>query len=129
MTNVAHPDNEPLGSVGRSELADKVYWTAPGLTREQARKLVDDVLHEIVDALTTDGKVMLTGFGNFAVSSKSARVGRNPKTGEEYPIDARKSVSFKAAGGMRRAVAAGKPRPVRANRSRHDENKRQDRAP
>ncbi|MDE2362463.1 MAG: HU family DNA-binding protein [Hyphomicrobiales bacterium] len=110
-------------------MADKVYWTTPGLTREQARKLVDEVLQEIVDALIQDGKVMLTGFGNFAVSSKGARVGRNPKTGEEYPIAARKSVSFKAAGGVRRAVAAKTPKPVRAKRLRHDEDKRQDRAP
>jgi integration host factor subunit alpha len=103
-------------SVGRNELADKVYTTGRGLTRAEARTLVDQVLEEIVDGLTHDGKVLLTGFGHFAVSAKHARVGRNPRTGEEYPIVARRVVKFRAAAQLRAAVVAGEKREIRARK-------------
>lgn len=99
--------NDAKGAVGRDDLADKAYKAAAGMTRSAARAIVDQVLAEIVEGLVQDGKVLLTGFGHFSVNAKGPRVGRNPRTGKEYPIAARKSVSFRAAAGVRNAVSNG----------------------
>lgn len=104
-------EKAPGPSIGRSELAAKVYWTAPGMTRADARVLVDQVLQEIIEGLADDGKVMLTGFGHFAVNLKAQRNGRNPKTGQEFPIAARRVVSFRASSQLKRSVAASVSRP------------------
>ena len=92
-------------SIGRNELAEKVYAAVRGLTRVDSRALVDQVLEEIAAGIVDDGKVLLTGFGHFSVSSKNARIGRNPRTGEEFPIVARRVVKFRAAAQLREAVA------------------------
>ncbi len=66
------------------------------LTKQEARKLVDDFFNEIAQNLANGREVKLSGFGNFYLNDKSARPGRNPKTGEAVEISARRVVSFKA---------------------------------
>lgn len=79
----------------RADLLEAVYGTCPGLSRAQAREVVEQSLDEICSALERGETVKLRAFGAFSVRSKRARVGRNPKTGEEYPITARRVLTFR----------------------------------
>jgi DNA-binding protein HU-beta len=66
------------------------------LPKGQAERAVNTVFDDIVQALRNGDKVNISGFGTFAVSSRKARSGRNPKTGETIQIGASKSAKFKA---------------------------------
>lgn len=82
-----------------------VYGALQGrVSRSCARRLVDDLVEIIVSALVRDGEVKLHRFGKFVVREKAARMGRNPKDGQVYPIAARKSVSFYPARDFKDAV-------------------------
>ena len=71
---------------------------------EQAVEAVETVLEIMKSNLEKGDDVMLSGFGKFKVSDKKPRVGRNPRTGEEIMIDARKVVTFKPSGKLRGRV-------------------------
>ena len=90
-------------TVTRSELAEAVN-EATTLSRAEAKQLVDEVIDEISNALLNDGLVKLTKFGVFSVRLKPERTGRNPKTGEEALITARRIIAFKPAVGLRRKI-------------------------
>jgi integration host factor subunit alpha len=75
------------------------------MARREARALVDEVLEQITVALMQDGVVMLSGFGKFEARRKAARIGRNPKTGEEHEITPRLSVVFKPSALLRSKVS------------------------
>jgi integration host factor subunit alpha len=79
----------------RADLMHAVYVNGPGLSRSEAKDIVETMIREICLALETGESVKLRGFGTFAVRSKRSRVGRNPKTGREYPITARRVMTFK----------------------------------
>jgi integration host factor subunit alpha len=80
----------------RAELTEAVYLMS-GLPRHKAALLVQQVLGEISDALVGGENVKLSGFGVFTVRDKAERVGRNPKTGVEVPIESRRAITFKAS--------------------------------
>jgi len=67
------------------------------ISRTKAHKIVDTVLKEIKHGLVLDGIVTLRGFGSFRTRNKTERIGRNPKTGEQAVISARRVPSFKAS--------------------------------
>jgi nucleoid DNA-binding protein len=75
-----------------------------GLTRVQAEKAVNATLEEIKDGLQRGEPVILRRFGSFQVRDKRARTGRNPKTGEEAGIPARRVVRFKSGEHFRELV-------------------------
>ena len=81
-------------TVTRAELSEAVYRKV-GLSRAEAAELVEQVLGEISDSLAAVEDVKLSGFGAFLVRSKGERVGRNPKTGVEVPIEKRRVLMFK----------------------------------
>ena len=81
-------------TVTRPDLSEAVYH-AVGLSRAESARLVEQVLGEISDSLAAGEDVKLSGFGNFLVRSKGERVGRNPKTGVEVPIEKRRVLMFK----------------------------------
>ena len=81
-----------------------------GIPRPDARQMVDDLFEEVRACLATGEAVKLSGFGNFELRDKKQRPGRNPKTGEEIPITARRVVSFKAGQKLKARVAGSKPR-------------------
>ncbi len=83
-------------TVTRADLCDAVY-EASGLPRHEAAALVEQVLLEIGDAFARGKNVKLSGFGTFTVRDKAERVGRNPKTGVEVPIEPRRAVTFSAS--------------------------------
>jgi integration host factor subunit alpha len=81
----------------RAELLDAVYTVCPSLSRAQAREVFEMTLDEIVAALLRDEAVKLRAFGAFNVRAKRERIGRNPRTGVEATINARRVLTFKAS--------------------------------
>jgi len=74
------------------------------LTRRQSEQVVDTLIHSIQEGLRQGEHVTLVGFGTFAVASRRARKGRNPRTGQEMWLPARKTPTFRAGKGLREAV-------------------------
>ena len=83
-------------TVTRSDLSEIVY-NAVGLSRNESAQIVETVLDEISHALIQGEDVKLSSFGSFLVRHKNGRMGRNPKTGEEVPINPRRVLSFRAS--------------------------------
>jgi len=78
----------------KADLAEKLYEEL-GLNKREAKEVVELFFEEIRNALENNEQVKLSGFGNFDLRDKNERPGRNPKTGEEIPISARRVVTFK----------------------------------
>ncbi|NJD07483.1 MAG: integration host factor subunit alpha [Methylococcaceae bacterium] len=78
----------------KADLVEKLLEDL-GINKRDAKELVDQFFDEIKTALEAGGAVKLSGFGNFDLRDKKERPGRNPKTGEEIPITARRVVTFK----------------------------------
>ena len=90
-------------SVSKSDLVDKVAKDTK-LSNAQAKRAVDSVFNNISKSLKKKESVVLVGFGTFSVTQRSARTGRNPKTGAEIKIKARMSPKFKAGKSLKDAV-------------------------
>ncbi len=89
----------------KAELADALFERL-GLNKREAKDMVDGFFDEIRHALERGESVKLSGFGNFQLRDKPQRPGRNPKTGEEIAITARRVVTFHASQKLKAAVAA-----------------------
>ena len=81
-------------TVTRADLSEAVYQKV-GLSRTESAALVETVLTELCDCLAAGETVKLSSFGSFVVRDKGERVGRNPKTGIEVPIEPRRVMVFK----------------------------------
>jgi integration host factor subunit alpha len=90
----------------RMDLAEAVH-RAVGLSRNDSAELVESVLRHISDALVAGETVKISSFGTFSTREKSARVGRNPKTGEEVPIHPRRVLTFRSSHLMKDRIATG----------------------
>jgi integration host factor subunit alpha len=77
-----------------------------GLNKREARELVDSFFEDLRQALAVGEQVKLSGFGNFDLRDKNKRPGRNPKTGEEIPITARRVVTFRPGQKLKARVEA-----------------------
>ena len=75
------------------------------LSKKDAEAAITATVDAITEALTQGEKVQLVGFGSFEVKTRAARVGRNPRTGEEIPISEAKLPVFKAGKSLKDAVA------------------------
>ena len=89
--------------MNKSELVSAVTSTS-GTSKGDADSVVDAWCNAITDALSRGEEVRLTGFGRFSVANRSARVGRNPRTGEPINIPASKQPKFKAGKQLKDAV-------------------------
>lgn len=78
----------------RSDLSEAVYREV-GLSRNESADLVESIIQHLSDALVTGETVKISSFGTFSVREKGARIGRNPKTGEEVPIEPRRVLVFR----------------------------------
>lgn len=78
----------------KADLADKVYEKV-GLSRKEAVEMIETLFSSMKSILSEGESIKITGFGTFLVRKKSSRRGRNPKTGEEMEITARKVITFK----------------------------------
>lgn len=83
-------------TVTKAELAMSLYEEL-GLNKREAKDFVEQFFESIKEALADGNSIKLSGFGNFGLRDKPARPGRNPKTGEDIPISARRVVTFKAS--------------------------------
>ncbi len=81
-------------TITRAEVTDAIVREV-GVTRQESSDLLDRTLELIGKALETESAVKLSRFGNFIVREKAARSGRNPKTGVEATISARRTVTFR----------------------------------
>jgi DNA-binding protein HU-beta len=89
--------------MNKGELIDAIA-SATGSTKADAGRALDATVENITKALKKGDTVTLIGFGTFKVSKRAARTGRNPQTGAELKIPARKVPSFKAGAGLKSAV-------------------------
>jgi integration host factor subunit alpha len=92
-------------SLTKADIADRLFEEV-GLNKREAKEFVDAYFEEIKTALESGENVKLSGFGNFQLRDKNPRPGRNPKTGEEIPITARRVVTFRPGQKLRARVEA-----------------------
>lgn len=83
-----------MGALTKADIAEKLFEEL-GINKREAKEMVDVFFEEIRTCLRDNEQVKLSGFGNFDLRNKRERPGRNPKTGEEIPISARRVVTFK----------------------------------
>ncbi len=89
----------------KAELTDLLFENI-GLNKREAKEIVECFYEEMRAALQNGNGVKLSGFGNFQLRTKPQRPGRNPKTGEEIPISARRVVTFHASQKLKSMVEA-----------------------
>ena len=88
----------------KADLVEHVYQRHTLLTKKQAGEAVDTFLRISKDSLIGGADLLISGFGKFSVRDKRPRKGRNPQTGEELILDARRVVTFKPSGLLRNKV-------------------------
>ena len=93
-------------TVTRAQLGEVVYQEV-GISRHESAEMVETVLTRISNALVKGENVKISSFGTFAVREKGARMGRNPKTGEEVPIEPRRVLVFRPSHIMKARVDGG----------------------
>lgn len=98
------PTKGDVETLTRADLADSLHRTV-GLSRNDALHLVEQILARMTDALAAGENVKITNFGTFLLNDKAERVGRNPKTGVEVPVSARRVVTFRPSQVLRDHVA------------------------
>ena len=87
----------------KAEMAEHLFEKL-GMNKRDAKDLVEAFFEEVREALESGEQVKLSGFGNFDLRQKSERPGRNPKTGEDIPIKARRVVTFRPGQKDRKSV-------------------------
>ena len=90
----------------RMDLNEAVFREV-GLSRNESADLVESLLNHISDAMVKGEQVKISSFGTFSLRDKSARVGRNPKTGDEAPISPRRVLTFRPSHLLKDRVATG----------------------
>ena len=94
-----------IGTLTRADLAEAMHRQV-GLSRADSSRLVEQILHEMCSALAEGENVKISGFGTFVLRDKGQRIGRNPKTGVEVPIEPRRVLTFRASQMMRERISA-----------------------
>ena len=94
-----------LGALTKAKMADQLFDEL-GLNKREAKEIVELFFDEILQSLENNVQVKLSGFGNFDLREKGERPGRNPKTGEEMPITARRVVTFRPGQKLKSRVEA-----------------------
>ena len=102
---------KPAFTLTKAALADMLFERV-GLNKREAKDMVETFFEEISAALIRGESVKLSGFGNFQLRDKQQRPGRNPKTGEEIPISARRVVTFHASQKLKAQIEAPRDKKV-----------------
>jgi len=92
----------------KAEMAEHLFEKL-GINKRDAKDLVETFFEEVREALESGEQVKLSGFGNFDLRQKNERPGRNPKTGEDIPIKARRVVTFRPGQKLKNRVESSKP--------------------
>jgi integration host factor subunit alpha len=87
----------------KADIVETIYEKV-GFSRKESAKLVDLVFDILKESLENGGKIKISGFGNFIVREKRSRKGRNPQTGEEIQISARRVLTFKPSQVLRKSL-------------------------
>jgi integration host factor subunit alpha len=87
----------------KADIVERIYEKV-GFSKKESAELVETVFNLIKDTLEQGDKIKIAGFGNFVVKEKSDRRGRNPQTGEEITIAARKILTFKPSQVLKSAI-------------------------
>ena len=88
----------------KADLIERVCERIGGFSKKEAADLVEAVFEVMKSTLETGEKIKISGFGNFVVREKNPRPGRNPRTGEEIMIEARRVLTFKASNILKQAM-------------------------
>jgi len=107
----------------KADLAENLF-NELGLNKREAKEFVELFFEKIREALANGEQVKLSGFGNFSLRQKNHSTGRNPKTGEEIPITARRVVTFRASHKLKERVEQN----ARANPEKLQEKLKQQQA-
>ncbi len=91
----------------KADLVQQVYKNHDNLTKSQATESVEAFLRLSKDTLINGSDLLLSGFGKFNVRDKNSRRGRNPQTGDDLTLDARRVVTFKPSGLLRNKINEG----------------------
>lgn len=94
------------GSITRADLCEAVHGEL-GLSRSESSDLVEQVLEQICATLVAGTNVKASSFGSFVLRKKGLRIGRNPKTGEEVPIEPRTVLTFRPSQLLRARINGG----------------------
>lgn len=94
-----------MSALTKAEMAERLF-NELGLNKREAKELVEQFFEEVSQSLVDGSPVKLSGFGNFELRDKRQRPGRNPKTGEDIPIDARRVVTFRSGQKLKQRVEA-----------------------
>ena len=108
VARVRKEAEQELPTLTKAELAELLFEQV-GLNKCEAKDMVETFFDEIRNALERGEAVKLSGFGNFQLRDKPQRPGRNPKTGEEIPITARRVVTFHASQKLKGMVEETNP--------------------
>jgi integration host factor subunit alpha len=92
-------------TVTKADFAERLFDEL-GLNKREAKEIVELFFEEIKSALEVGEQVKISGFGKFELRDKNSRPGRNPKTGEEIPITARRVVTFRSGQKLKARVEA-----------------------
>jgi integration host factor subunit alpha len=108
MLRVAADEGMEMGekTLTRMDLSEAIVRNV-GLSRNESADMVETVLNYMSDALVEGDQVKISSFGTFSIRDKAARVGRNPKTGEEVPISPRRVLTFRPSHLLKERVADG----------------------
>ena len=98
-------DAQASGALTKAQLADLLFDQL-GVSKREAKDMVDAYFDLIAGSLVRGEEVKLSGFGNFQIRSKAPRPGRNPRTGELIPIEARRVVTFHASSKLKEQIQA-----------------------
>lgn len=95
----------------KAQLAELLFEQI-GLNKRESKDMIDAFFDLIAESLVNGQDVKISGFGNFQIRTKAPRPGRNPRTGEEIPIEARRAVTFHASHKLKELIQ-GEPSGVR----------------
>jgi len=88
----------------KADIIENVYESVGGFSKKDASQIVEAVFDIIKDTLAQGEKIKLSGFGNLVVRDKNSRIGRNPQTGDEITISARRVLTFKPSQVLKNAL-------------------------
>lgn len=88
----------------KADIIEAVYEKLGGFSKKESAEIVELVFETIKDTLGKGEKIKISGFGNFVVRNKRERIGRNPQTGQEIKISARKVLTFKPSQVLKNAL-------------------------
>ena len=93
----------------KADIVENVYEKVGGFSKKEAAEIVETVFDTIKETLERGEKIKISGFGNFVVRDKNSRVGRNPQTGKEITISARRVLTFKPSQVLKNALNGEAP--------------------